>query len=73
MSKKVKIPNISDQDYYSISQLTYRDEYLKKHFSKNMPVKINSGNQYFIDKIKKDPDTGLDVYVFVQAKKKEGK
>ncbi|XOT29060.1 lipase [Bacillus subtilis subsp. subtilis] len=73
MSKKAKVPNISDQDYYSISQLTYRDEYLKKHFSKNIPVKINSGKQYFIDKIKKDPDTGLDVYVFVQAKKKEGK
>ncbi|MGM0948747.1 lipase [Bacillus vallismortis] len=73
MSKKAKVPNISDQDYYSISQLTYRDEYLKKHFSKKIPVKINSGKQYFIDKIKKDPDTGLDVYVFVQAKKKEGK
>ncbi len=73
MSKKVSVPTLSDQEYYSISQLTYRHDYLKKHYSKKIPVNTISGKRFYIDKIKNDPDTGLDVYVFVQAVKKSNK
>ncbi|MCY8944324.1 lipase [Bacillus atrophaeus] len=73
MSKNVSVPNLSDQEYYNISQLTYRDDYLKKHYLKQIPVNTGSGKQYYVDKIKNDPDTGLDVYVFVQAKRKGDK
>ncbi|MEC1650708.1 lipase [Bacillus vallismortis] len=74
MNTKTDIPNLSDEDYFSLSQNTYSEKKMKKAYENKTPVVNGSKNKaFYVDKIKKDPDTGLDVYVFVQAKKKEGK
>nr|MDH3118374.1 hypothetical protein [Bacillus subtilis]WEY98758.1 hypothetical protein P5634_12780 [Bacillus subtilis]WGE05547.1 hypothetical protein P5640_04505 [Bacillus subtilis] len=74
MSKKYDIPNLSDEIYFYLSSVTYRDKELKRANKDKKPlITENKRKAFYVDKIKKDPDTGLDVYVFVQAKKKEGK
>lgn len=74
MSKKYDIPNLSDEIYFYLSSVTYRDKELKRANKDKKPlITEDKRKAFYVDKIKKDPDTGLDVYVFVQAKKKEGK
>lgn len=73
MNTKTDIPNLSDEDYFSLSQNTYSEKKMKKAYENKTPLVNDSKKAFYVDKIKKDPDTGLDVYVFVQAKKKEGK
>lgn len=73
MNTKTGIPNLTDKEYYFLSQYTYDDKDLKESYINKDPIETTSNKAFYVDKIKKDPDTGLDVYVFVQAKKKEGK
>ncbi|MGW7739927.1 lipase, partial [Bacillus subtilis] len=73
MNIKTDIPNLTDKEYYFLSQYTYDDKSLKESYVNKDPIETTSNKAFYVDKIKKDPDTGLDVYVFVQAKKKEGK
>ncbi len=73
MNTKTGIPNLTDEDYFSLSQNTYSEKKMKKAYENKAPLVNDSKKAFYVDKIKKDPDTGLDVYVFVQAKKKEGK
>lgn len=46
---------------------------MKEAFKDRIPIESKSNKAYYVDKIKRDSDTGLDAYVFVQAKKKDGK
>ncbi|MEK5502969.1 lipase [Bacillus sp. FSL M8-0168] len=73
MNKKCDIPNLTDKDYYFLSQNTYSTEKMKEAFKEKTPIESKSNKAYYVDKIKRDSDTGLDAYVFVQAKKKNGK
>nr|WGE07259.1 hypothetical protein P5658_20585 [Bacillus subtilis] len=73
MNTKTDIPNLTDKDYYFLSQNTYSEKKMKKAYENKTPIVNSSKKAFYVEKIKKDPDTGLDVYVFVQAKKKEGK
>ncbi|WP_353853816.1 lipase [Bacillus sp. Bos-x628] len=74
MSEKYNIPNLSDEIYFYLSSVTYRGKELKRANTDKKPlITEDKRKAFYVDKIKKDPDTGLDVYVFVQAKKKEGK
>lgn len=73
MNTKTDIPNLSDKDYYFLSQNTYNEKIMQEAYENKIPIQVRSKKAFYVDKIKKDPDTGLDVYVFVQAKKKEGK
>nr|MDH3076751.1 lipase [Bacillus velezensis] len=73
MNTKTDIPNLTDKDYYFLSQNTYSEKKMKKAYENKTPIENGSNKAFYVEKIKKDPDTGLDVYVFVQAKKKEGK
>lgn len=73
MNKKSDIPNLTDKDYYFLSQNTYSSNKMKEAFKDRTPIESKSNKAYYVDKIKRDSDTGLDAYVFVQAKKKDGK
>ncbi|MCY8034704.1 lipase [Bacillus sonorensis] len=73
MNKKCDIPNLTDKDYYFLSQNTYSTEKMKEAFKEKTPIESKSNKAYYVDKIKRDSDTGLDAYVFVQAKKKNDK
>ena len=70
MNTKTDIPNLSDKDYYFLSQNTYNEKIMQEAYENKIPIQVRS-KSFYVDKIKKDPDTGLDVYVFVQAKKKK--
>ncbi|MFJ7163573.1 lipase [Bacillus safensis] len=66
-------PTISDYEYFKISQVSYQDRLLEKNFGEAKPISISADKYFFIDNIRRDPDTGLDAYVFIQAKKEKGK
>lgn len=67
------IPKLTDKEYYFLSQNTYSTDKMKEAFKERTPIESKSNKAFFVDKIKRDSDTGLDAYVFVQAKKKDGK
>ncbi|MFS0654354.1 lipase [Bacillus sp. 179-C3.3 HS] len=73
MNTKTDIPNLTDEDYFSLSQNTYDEKKIQKAYENKTPLITDSKKAFYVDKIKKDPDTGLDAYVFVQGKKKDGK
>ncbi|MGE6632135.1 lipase [Bacillus sp. NPDC077027] len=73
MNRKKQIPNLTDKDYFSMSGFTYKTEAANYAFKKKKPVVTSKTTSWFVDEIRKDPDTGLDAYVFVQAKKEKGK
>ncbi|AOP14686.1 hypothetical protein BL1202_01738 [Bacillus licheniformis] len=73
LNKKSDIPKLTDKEYYFLSQNTYSTDKMKEAFKERTPIESKSNKAFFVDKIKRDSDTGLDAYVFVQAKKKDGK
>ena len=73
MNKKSDIPKLTEKEYYFLSQNTYSSNKMKEAFKDRIPIESKSNKAFFVDKIKRDSDTGLDAYVFVQAKKKDGK
>ncbi|MGF9727309.1 lipase [Bacillus safensis] len=66
-------PTVTDYEYFKISQVSYQDRLLEKNFGEAKPISISADKYFFIDNIRRDPDTGLDAYVFIQAKKEKGK
>ncbi len=68
-----KRSNLSDEEYFRLSGLAYNDKTISLHKEINKPLKVNEHSYWFIDKIAKDQDTGLDAIVLVQAKNKNGK
>jgi hypothetical protein len=77
MSQEIKIPVLSDQTYYSISANTYEYSRMEKAYELGVPIeiKVNAKNdEYrFVDRVERDPHTGLDAFVFSQGEKVDGK
>ncbi|MED1748521.1 lipase [Bacillus zhangzhouensis] len=73
MKETTKRSNLSDEEYFRLSGLAYNDKTISIHNEIKKPLKVNGGFYWYIDKIKKDQDTGLDAVVLVQAKKKNGR
>lgn len=73
----IKIPNLTDQTYFSISQEAYDYEKLKKLFQKNRPIKIytteTTYEKWYVERIKQDISTGLDAFVLSQGEIKGNK
>ncbi|MGN7341259.1 lipase family protein, partial [Bacillus paralicheniformis] len=72
MSDKIKVPKITDKTYYTLSQESYNRDRLDSKLKTGKPIQTDQKTYWFVEKIKRDHDTGLDAVVFSQGKKTEG-
>ncbi|MGX1723175.1 lipase family protein [Bacillus haynesii] len=72
MSDKIKVPKITDKTYYTLSQESYSRHRLDSKLKTGKPIQTDQKTYWFVEKIKRDHDTGLDAVVFSQGKKTEG-
>ncbi|MCY7791358.1 lipase [Bacillus haynesii] len=72
MSDKIKVPKITDKTYYTLSQQSYNRDRLDSKLKTGKPIQTDQKTYWFVEKIKRDHDTGLDAVVFSQGKKTEG-
>ncbi|MCY7948676.1 lipase [Bacillus atrophaeus] len=73
MEKDIRVPNISDKEYYTLSRIAYQDGFIKDHLNRGKPIKLNDSSYWYVEKVKKDSDTGLDAVIFSQSERKNGK
>ncbi|MBS2764141.1 lipase family protein [Bacillus licheniformis] len=74
MSDKIKVPKITDKTYYTLSQESYNRERLDDKLKTGKPIQTDQKTYWYVEKIKRDSDTGLDAVVFSQGQKtKDGK
>ncbi|MDR4956272.1 lipase [Bacillus sonorensis] len=74
MSDKIKVPKITDKTYYTLSQESYNRERLDDKLKTGKPIQTDQKTYWYVEKIKRDSDTGLDAVVVSQGKKtKDGK
>ncbi|MEK3832753.1 MULTISPECIES: lipase family protein [Bacillus] len=74
MSDKIKVPKITDKTYYTLSQESYNRERLDDKLKTGKPIQTDLKTYWYVEKIKRDSDTGLDAVVFSQGQKtKDGK
>ncbi len=69
MSDKIKVPKITDKTYYTLSQESYNRDRLDSKLKTGKPIQTDQKTYWFVEKIKRDHDTGLDAVVFPGAKK----
>ncbi|MDN5388739.1 lipase [Bacillus sp. LB7] len=72
MSDKIKVPKITDKTYYTLSQESYNRDRLDSKLKTGKPIQTDQKTYWFVEKIKRDHDTGLDAVVFSQGKKTQG-
>lgn len=76
MKQEINIPDLSDQTYYSISSNTYNYARLEKAHELGVPIQIkvdaHNDEYWFVDRVERDPHTGLDAFVFSQGEKVNG-
>ncbi|KRT94247.1 lipase [Bacillus glycinifermentans] len=73
MSENIKIPNLSDSTYYSLSRNAYKYDQLKEKLKSNTPIVTENKIGWYVERVQNDEDTGLDSVVLLQAEKKNGK
>ncbi|MEC1428244.1 lipase, partial [Bacillus sonorensis] len=73
MSKNIKVPNLSDSTYYSLSRNAYKYDQLKEKLKSNTPIVTENKIGWYVERIQNDDDTGLDAVVLSQAEEKNGK
>ncbi|MGD6796081.1 hypothetical protein [Metabacillus indicus] len=77
MSTNINIPELTDQTFYNISLATYDYSSLETAYEKKLPIDIQTKKgtkeKWFIERVERDPHTGLDAFVFSQGKKVDGK
>ncbi|MEC1023540.1 lipase family protein [Bacillus paralicheniformis] len=74
MNDKIKVPKITDKTYYTLSQESYNRDRLDGKLKTGKPIQTDQSTYWYVEKIKRDNDTGLDAVVFSQGQKtKDGK
>ncbi|MCY8268523.1 lipase, partial [Bacillus haynesii] len=73
MSKNIKVPNLSDSTYYSLSRNAYKYDQLKEKLKSNTPIVTENKIGWYVERVRNDDDTGLDAVVLSQAEKRNGK
>ncbi len=69
MSNDIKMPNISDKTYFILNREAYDRERLDDLLKSGKPIQTEKNSYWYIEKIKRDSDTGLDAIVVSQGKK----
>ncbi|WP_242760703.1 lipase family protein [Bacillus licheniformis] len=65
---------MTDKTYYTLSQESYNRERLDDKLKTGKPIQTDLKTYWYVEKIKRDSDTGLDAVVFSQGQKpKDGK
>lgn len=72
--KEITVSNVTDKEYYRLSQAAYNYKMLALHMKYKTPYKISKTSYWYVEKVKQDSDTGLDAFVFSKGiKSKNGK
>ncbi|AEB25657.1 MULTISPECIES: lipase [Bacillus] len=72
--KEITVSNVTDKEYYRLSQAAYHYKMLALHMKYKTPYKISKTSYWYIEKVEQDSDTGLDAFVFSKGvKTKDGK
>ncbi|WP_332286416.1 lipase [Bacillus velezensis] len=69
MNYKIKVPKITDETYYTLSQESYNRERLADKMKTGKPIQTDQKTYWYVEKIKTDEDTGLDAVVLSQGEK----
>ena len=62
--KEITVSNVTDKEYYRLSQAAYNYKMLALHMKYKTPYKISKTSYWYVEKVKQDSDTGLDAFVF---------
>ncbi|MCY7800876.1 lipase [Bacillus haynesii] len=74
MTNDIKVPNVSDKTYFILNREAYDRERLDDLMKSGKPIQTEKNSYWYVEKIKRDNDTGLDAVVVSQGKKtKDGK
>ncbi|TWN77361.1 lipase family protein [Bacillus licheniformis] len=74
MTNNIKVPNVSDKTYFILNREAYDRERLDDLMKSGKPIQTEKNSYWYVEKIKRDNDTGLDAVVVSQGKKtKDGK
>ncbi|MEC0313939.1 lipase [Bacillus subtilis] len=74
MTNDIKVPNVSDKTYFILNREAYDRERLDDLMKSGKPIQTEKNSYWYVEKIKRDNDTGLDGVVFSQGQKtKDGK
>ncbi|MCY8141691.1 lipase [Bacillus haynesii] len=74
MTNDIKVPNVSDKTYFILNREAYDRERLDDLKKSGKPIQTEKNSYWYVEKIKRDNDTGLDAVVVSQGKKtKDGK
>ncbi|MED4410998.1 lipase, partial [Bacillus licheniformis] len=74
MTNDIKVPNVSDKTYFILNREAYDRERLDDLMNSGKPIQTEKNSYWYVEKIKRDNDTGLDAVVVSQGKKtKDGK
>ncbi|WP_429674889.1 lipase [Bacillus mexicanus] len=74
MTKDIKVPNVSDKTYFILNREAYDRERLDDLMKSGKPIQTEKNSYWYVEKIKRDNDTGLDGVVFSLGQKtKNGK
>ena len=74
MTNDIKVPNVSDKTYFILNREAYDRERLDDLMKSGKPIQTEKNSYWYVERIKRDNDTGLDAVVVSQGKKtKDGK
>ncbi len=74
MTNDIKVPNVSDKTYFILNREAYDRKRLDDLMKSGKPIQTEKNSYWYVEKIKRDNDTGLDGVVFSQGQKtKDGK
>ncbi|WP_049627459.1 hypothetical protein [Bacillus sp. JFL15] len=72
--KEITVSNVTDKEYYRLSQAAYHYKMLALHMKYKTPYKISKTSYWYVEKVKQDSDTDLDDFIFSKGiKTKSGK
>ncbi|GIN78049.1 MULTISPECIES: lipase [Bacillus] len=69
MTNDIKVPNVSDKTYFILNREAYDRKRLDDLMKSGKPIQTEKNSYWYVEKIKRDNDTGLDAVVVSQGKK----